>query len=98
MAWLLAGSILLTIASFLPGSNGRAARILAFLLLLAAFAGAFSVYADGKVFAAVGGGMIVGFVCVRLAGRRPLWVRLTAIAAGAALVAFALFGPADGLF
>ena len=98
MAWLLAGSALLVIAISLPDPPSRAARILAFLLLLAAFAGGFAVYADHKVLAAVGGGAVAGFGCARLSPRPPRPTRLAAIAVGAAFVAFSLFGPAGGLF
>ena len=99
MTWLLAGSVLLSLALFLPGPPDRWARAGAAILLLAAFVAAFSVYPAGKVYNAVGAGAIVGFVCTRLAPRRrPSWARLAALGAGASFAAFALLGPADGLF
>ena len=98
VAWLLAGSILLALAVFLPGPPSRAAQAAAAFLLLAAFVAAFWVYPVGKVFNAVGAGAVVGFVYTRLAPRRrPLRVRLAALGGGTLLVAFALFGPASGL-
>ena len=99
MAWLLAGSLLLALAFFLPGRSDGAVRGAALVLLVAVFAGAFLVYADRKVFAAVGGGTLLAFVLARLApGRRPSWIRFAALAVGAAFAAFALLGPAGGLF
>lgn len=101
MAWLLAGSFLLfaVLGKADPAARGDLPRIVALLLLAAAFAWSFRVYAPWAPVAAFAAGAGAAFLVLRLAPAQPgTALRAAALGVGAACTAFALFGPAEGLF
>lgn len=77
----------------------EATAAVALILLLSAVAWSPWVYAVDQAILAFLGGLVAAIVLVQLSrGPKGLWTRLLALSAGGASTAFALFGPADGLF
>jgi hypothetical protein len=92
MAYLAAGYLCLFLAMRAEGQERLGAAILA----VAAFAAGFLVYPWWFPPAAAAGAGGLAFIARRMAVKGP--ARWILVAVGAALVAFALVGPADGLF
>jgi hypothetical protein len=98
MVWLALGSMPLLLA----GLRARRRRLdalsaIAFICLLAAAAGSLERYPWYRAATGVGGGLLAGLLLCKLDFDRVA-VRLAFVAAGVAASAFALFGPAGGLF
>jgi len=92
MVYLATGLLCLMTVAFAGGRSG----LVAVAVALAAFAYAFLVYRWWVPPAAAGAAVAAGYPLSRLL-RRPRWLPLLAMA-GAALAAFSVLGPADGLF
>ncbi len=100
MAWLGLGALLLFLAadaSLKPAWRPNAISLMALTGLLATLVGSFSVYAATAA-AAIFAGALALAVASRWMFRPSGRIRFLLLALGAASCAFALFGPADGLF
>lgn len=100
MGWLSLGAFLLILgsgASFKALRSPDAVGIAASACLAAAFALSWYVYPPLTVLLAFAAAIAAALVGA-LVPRRQLPGRVYLVAAGAAASAFALFGPADGLF